>query len=182
MKFTPKKVKLKNNKEVLVRSATVSDAENIMNTIKTYISDSEYIPKMFEEFKMTLEQEINWIHSFTISENSLLLVAEYEGEIIGNIDINGNPRIIMYHTGMIGMGMLQEWRNAGLGTALMESAISWAKENPVLELLWLQVYTENQLGLYLYKKMGFEEIGIMKNFFKQNHKYYDSLTMSTSVK
>jgi len=182
MKFTPIKIKLKNNKEVVIRSAEVSDAEGIMDAIKRYISDSEYIPKVLEEFKMTQEQEINWIHSFTQADNSLLLVAVFENEIIGNIDINGNTRMIMQHTAMIGMGMLCEWRNTGLGTALMKSSIDWAKENPILELLWLQVYTENVLGMNLYKKMGFEEVGVMKDFFKQNGRYYDNLTMSLSVK
>jgi ribosomal protein S18 acetylase RimI-like enzyme len=64
----------------------------------------------------------------------------------------------------------------------MKYSIEWAKENPILELLWLQVYTENILGLNLYKKMEFIENGIIKNYFKQNGKYYDNLTMSLSVK
>lgn len=158
MKFNPIIVKLKNSKEVKIRSAEINDAENLLKTIKKYIVDSEFIPKLYQEITLTIEQEEDWINSFIQKENSLLLVAEYGDELIGNIDITGNSRIIMQHTGVIGMGILNEWRNSGLGTELMKHSINWAKQNPVLELLWLQVYCENVLGLSLYRKMNFKEV------------------------
>jgi RimJ/RimL family protein N-acetyltransferase len=181
-KIKPKKVELKNRKFVLIRQAEIADAEKLLHCIKTYIPQSDYIPKLEQEITLTTDQEKEWISSFLIHENSLLLIAEYENQIIGNIDLTGNRRKIMEHTAMIGMGMLKEWRNSGLGTALLETTIEWAKQNPILELIWLHVYTENKVALRLYKKLGFEENGIIKNFFKQNGKYYDNLTMIMDVK
>lgn len=175
-------MKLKNQKTVTIRQANSDDAEKLLNCIKTYVPQSDYIPKLEQEIKLTIEQANEWINSFLTNENSVLLIAEYENEIIGNIDLTGSRRKIMEHTAVIGMGMLKEWRNSGLGTALLKLAIEWAKENPILELLWLQVYTDNKLGLGLYRKMGFEENGIMKNFFKQDEKYFDNLTMTMNVK
>jgi len=181
-KFRPHIIELKNQKLVTIRQAKIDDAEKLLNCIKTYIPQSNYIPKLVEEIKITIEQEKEWINSFLTNENSLLLVAECDNEIIGNIDLTGNRRKIMEHTAVIGMGMLKEWRNYGLGTTLLKLTIEWAKENPILELIWLQVYTENELGLNLYRKMGFEENGIMKNYFKQDNKYFHNLTMSMNVK
>ncbi|WP_163409761.1 GNAT family N-acetyltransferase [Flavobacterium ajazii] len=181
-KFNTKIIELKNQKKVTIRQAEINDAEKLLNSIKIYVPESEYVPKLKQEIKLTIEEEKDWINSFLINENSLLLVAEYDNEIIGNIDLNGNRRKIMEHTAVIGMGMLKEWRNSGLGTALLQLAIEWAKENTILELLWLQVYTENKLGLGLYRKMGFEENGIIKNFFKKDEKYFDNLTMTRIVK
>jgi len=181
MKFEPKQITLKNKKTVVIRQAGLSDAENLLNCIKTYIPTSNYIPKLESEIKLTVDQEKEWINSFLIYDNSLLLVAEYEGKIIGNIDLTGSRRKIMEHTAVIGMGMLQEWQNIGLGTALLSAIIEWAKNNPILELIWLQVYTENESGLNLYKKMGFTENGIIKNFFKQDDKYFHNLTMTLTV-
>ena len=182
LKFAPINVILKNGKEITIRSAQGTDAEQLLKTVKEYISDSEYIPKTVEEIISTPDQEKEWINSFLQKENSLLMVAEYKNEIIGNLDITGNSRLFMQHTGVIGMGMLSEWRNSGLGTAFMKCAIEWATENPILELLWLQVYTDNILGVSLYKKMNFLENGIIENYFKQNATYYHVLTMSLSVK
>lgn len=181
-KFKQQILTLKNQKAVTIRQAEIDDAEKLLNCIKTYVPQSEYIPKLEQEIKLTIEQEKEWINYFLTNENSLLLIAEFDNEIIGNIDLTSNRRKIMEHTAVIGMGMLKEWRNTGLGTALLKLAIEWAKENPILELLWLQVYTDNELGLGLYQKMGFEENGIMKNFFKQDGKYFDNLTMTMNVK
>lgn len=181
-KMNPKEVTLKNGKTVLIRQAEVADAQHLLDCVKKYIPQSEYIPKLEQEIVITVEQEREWINSFLIHNNSLLLVAEYENLVIGNIDLTGNRRKVMEHTAVIGMGMLKEWRNSGLGTALLDTAIEWARQNPVLELIWLQVYTANKAALHLYRKMGFEENGIMKSFFKHNNDYFDNLTMTMIVK
>lgn len=182
LKIKPKKVELKNGKLVVIRQAEINDAEQLLQCIKIYIPQSDFIPKLEQEIKLTLQQEKDWINSFLINDNSLLLVAEYENQIIGNIDLTGSQRKIMEHTAVIGMGMFKDWRNSGLGTELLFATIDWAKQNQILELIWLQVYTENKLGLHLYRKMGFEENGIIKNYFKRDNQYFDNLTMSMVVK
>jgi len=83
-KFTSKEVKLKNGKIVVLREEEVEDAEKLLDCIKTYIPESDYIPKLEEEIKMTVDQKREWIRTFLMQENSLVLVAEYEGQIIGN--------------------------------------------------------------------------------------------------
>ncbi len=175
-------VELKNEKQVSIRQAEIADAETLLNTIKTYLADSDYVPLLATEIKWTIEDREEWIKSFLANENSLLLVAEYQNQILGNIDLTGSRRKIMEHTAVVGMGMLKEWRNTGLGTALLTHAIDWAKQNPILELIWLQVYTQNVLGLNIYKKMGFQDNGIIKNYFKHGEQYFDNLTMTLDVK
>ena len=54
-KFKPIKVKLKNSKEVTIRSAEQYDAEKLLKTIKEYVNDSDYIPKISEEIKITVQ-------------------------------------------------------------------------------------------------------------------------------
>lgn len=181
-KFRAETITLKNQKLVTIRQAEIGDAEKLLTCIKAYIPQSDYIPKLGHEITLTIEQEKEWINTFLANDNSLLLVAVHDNEIIGNIDLTGSRRKIMEHTAVIGMGMLQEWRNSGLGTALLRAVIEWAKVNPILELIWLQVYTANEPGLNLYRKMGFEENGIIKGFFKKDNVYFDNLTMTINVK
>ncbi len=179
--FKPIEVKLKNDKLVTIRSAELSDAKEFLKAIETYIPQSEFIPKLKKEINRTVRQQEEWIDSFIASKNSLLLVAEHGNDIIGNLDLTGNKRKIMEHTAMLGMGMLKEWRNMGLGTELISTAVEWAKNNPILELIWLEVYTDNMLGLGLYEKMGFQKNGIVKKFFKHKNKYSHKMTMSLSL-
>lgn len=181
-KFHSVSIELKNKKVVQIRQAELKDAENLLNCLKTYIPQSEFIPKLTQEIRITVDQERDWINSYLKNNNSLLLIAEYNNEIIGNIDLTGSQRILMEHTAVIGMGMIKEWRNVGLGTILLSNIINWAKNNEVLEVIWLQVYTENIAGITLYKKLGFSENGIIQNFFKHDDKYFHNLTMSLNVK
>lgn len=181
MKNIRREIQTKDGRNLIIRTAEVYDAQKLMNCVKTYLSDSDFIRKYPDEFALTLEQEIGWIQSFQNKENSLLLVAEYNGEIVGNVDVTGHTRRMMQHTAVIGMGILSNWRNSGLGSALMETAINWAKNCPQLELLWLQVYTDNVLVVNLYKKMGFKDSDVLEKYFKQNGRYQDMLTMVLDV-
>lgn len=176
------KSKLKNGKTVTIRQAEISDTVKFLNCLKEYIPQSEYIPQLEQEINLNFKEKEELINAFLEKENSLLLIAEYENKIIGNIDLTGSVRKVMEHTAVIGMGMNKEWRNTGLGTALLAAIIEWAKANPILEIIWLQVYTENALGVSLYKKMGFVENGIIKGFFKHEESYFDNLTMTMKVK
>ncbi|WP_165020464.1 GNAT family N-acetyltransferase [Dysgonomonas sp. ZJ279] len=182
MKFEPIHIELKNGKTVTIREASVSDAEELIVTIREYVEESEFIPYIEGEFNPTIEDEKNWIQSFINQENSLLLLALCDNSIIGNISLNGSQRAMMKHTAGIGIGLLSEWRNQGVGSALFEAMISWAKISE-LELLWLETYNTNKIGLATYKKYGFEEVGKQKDFIKiASGVYADNVIMTLKIK
>ncbi|MBS1550955.1 MAG: GNAT family N-acetyltransferase [Bacteroidetes bacterium] len=183
MKFQQTEVLLKNNDIITIQICDIEDAEELLRTVKTYLADSEYIPVRPEEFTISIEKEKLRIRSFLENDNSLLLIAKKGNEILGNIDITGSQKEAIKHTAVIGMGMLKEYRNKGLGTALLRKGIEWARQNPVLEILWLQVYAENTAGVTLYRNAGFEINGIQKKFFKSKENiYFDNVIMSLDVR
>ncbi len=182
MKFQPIDVILKNQSTVTIRMCQIEDAEEIIQTVKIYLLDSEFIPLEADEFNPTIEQEKEFIQSFIDNDNSLLLVAIYKGQIIGNIDLTGSQRKALKHTAVVGMGILKEWRNSGLGTALIHSAIDWTKHNSVLEKLILHVFSTNEAGIMIYKKAGFIVEGVQKNLIKiDDNCYVDSFLMGLEV-
>ncbi len=86
------------------------------------------------------------------------------------------------HTAMLGMGIQENWRNQGLGKILIQCTIEWAKNNSGLEIIWLDVYSSNDIGYNLYKKMGFELSGMIQNFFKEENQYIDKVQMYQKIK
>ena len=180
--YKPTFIKLKNGKFISIREARIQDAAALLDLIKNYLDDSPYIPKSTLDFNLSLEQEESWIQSFLDAPNAILLVAEYESQLIGNIDLTGNKRHVMQHNALVGIGMLKVWRNQGLGFALMNAALDWAKSNPILENLQLEVYAENHAAIALYKKFGFKQCGIIPNLFKENGTYYDSIMMNLNLR
>ena len=101
-----------------------------------------------------------------------------EGErVVGWCDIfpKDNPR--QKHRGVLGMGLIPEFRGKGIGSRLMTQTLAHAKEFG-LEKIELQVYTTNSAALALYKKFGFFEEGVVKHYRKLDGKYFDSISMA----
>lgn len=182
MKFQRKTYTLKSGKQITVRAPEDQEAQSLMDLKRAYIKNTSTLPWTLDEYPKEVAHELKVIEEYRVSTNSILLIAEQEGELIGNIDITGNKRLKMAHTGMVGMGIKENWRNQGLGKALMESAIEWAKNNSELEILWLDVYASNELGYNLYKNTGFEVSGIIKDFFKESNGYMDKIQMYQRIK
>lgn len=182
MIYTSKTHLLKNGKQVIIKTIGTQDAQRLIDLKRNYIVNTITIPLTIDEYPMDLNREVSIIKDYNESANSQLLVAEYEGQFVGNIDLTGSKRIRMKHTGMIGMGIQKDWRNQGLGKVLMESIINWAKNESDIEVIWLDVYASNLLGLNLYKNTGFKVSGMIKGFFKHGNEYIDKVQMYQHIK
>ena len=71
----------------------------------------------------------------------------------------------------------KSYRNQGIGTLLLENLISIC-QNLNLSSLSLEVNEDNQTAIHLYKKLGFKEIGIRKNYYKNKNGIIMTLTLS----
>ena len=182
MKFESKTYQLKSGKSIVIREVETHEAEKLIDLKMSYIKNTTTIPLLLEEYQNNPKVELKLITEYQKSTNSILLVAEVENELIGNIDLTGSKRSKMYHTGMIGMGIKEKWRNQGLGKILIESVIDWAKNESEIELIWLDVYASNELGYNLYKNTGFIVSGVVNDFFKDENGYVDKVQMYQSIK
>ncbi len=171
----------RSGKHLTIRPANPDDAAALIAIKKQYIEGSDTIPLLVTEYKNSLEEEMALIERLNTSENSILLLAEQDGKIIGNIDLMGSNRSRTKHTAMLGIGLVLESRNRGIGSIMMKVAVDWAKQNPVLELLWLDTYSSNLMGITLYQKMGFKAAGVIPNFFKQKDQAHTKVQMFLEV-
>ena len=182
MEFQPKIVTLKTGSSIKIRLPKLQDAQQLLDLKRNYIKNTTTIPLELDEYPNDVKSESNIIKDYIESRNSILLVAAFNKEIIGNIDLAGNKRSKMFHTAMIGMGIKEEWRNQGLGRCLIESVIDWAKKHSEIELIWLDVYASNELGFNLYKNIGFKVSGVIPKFFKDENGYKDKIQMYHYIK
>ena len=70
------------------------------------------------------------------------------------------------------------FRKKGYGEALVEKAKELAKEAGA-ECIFLEVRQSNVPALYLYKKLGFENVGIRKKFYE--HPVEDAIIMKVGI-
>jgi ribosomal protein S18 acetylase RimI-like enzyme len=101
------------------------------------------------------------------------IVAVAGDAVIGSIHVG----VSGHGYGEIGMAIAREWRGRGVGSALMEAAIAWARERG-LHKLSLGVFAHNAAGLALYRKYGFVEEGRrVKHYRRQSGELWDTIEM-----
>ena len=177
LNFQRKNFTLKSGNQITIRVPEKEEAQYLIDLKRAYLKNTSTIPLTLEEFPGDIEKETTLIDEYSKSKNGILLIAEFDGEFIGNIDLTGSKRTKMFHTAMIGMGIKEKWRNQGLGRFLIEAVIDWAKNNTAIEIIWLNVYASNELGFNLYKNTGFKISGIIKDFFLEENGYKDKIQM-----
>jgi RimJ/RimL family protein N-acetyltransferase len=79
--------------------------------------------------------------------------------------------------GEIGMLVDREWRGRGVGSALFQAAIDWARGHG-LHKLSLEVFARNTAAIALYRKCGFVEEGHrVRHYRRASGELWDSLVM-----
>jgi ribosomal protein S18 acetylase RimI-like enzyme len=96
--------------------------------------------------------------------------------------IVANDRIKTKHIGEISAVYVQpEYRNQRIGSQLIAEAIKIIKENTDIRKIKISVNTEQKYAVRLYKKHGFNKVGIAKDQYYINGRYYDELLMERFI-
>ena len=107
------------------------------------------------------------------------LVASVEGEVIGHLGLHTNPtRPRRQHVGDIGMAVRDDWHGKGVGSALMQATVDLADRWLNLTRLELDVFTDNEPAIRLYKKFGFTTEGTMVQFAFRDGQFVDVYLMA----
>lgn len=125
------------------------------------------------EYERTLNADIRKedvkyynIKSLITGRNSVVFVGEVDGKIIatGYALIKEGLTQFTYnkYTYLGFMYVLPEYRGKGVNAKIIDAAMDWSKTREV-DLLRLEVYSQNSSAIKAYKKLGFEtEIQDMK--------------------
>ena len=181
-RITPTEFQLKDGTQLLIRCAEQSDAVRLLEAVITVVRDGDGMIVEPDEFNQGEEQEQSWIRAFNDNPRELLLVAEAAGQIVGNIGFHIAKRRRLSHSGEFGMSVHPNWRNRGIGSALLDSLVEWALSVPEIEKICLKVRADNDRAITLYKKHGFVEVGRAKRAAKLDEGLYvDEIAMERFV-
>lgn len=135
------------------------------------------LPNLPGEFKMTVEEEKTFLAGTAQSDNSLFIVAEVNGELVGLANCIGGKKQAMKHSTHLGISIRKAWQGKGIGKAMMQCIIDAAKQSGVLTRIELLVYCDNTRAIKLYETMGFMIEGRLRNSVIRNGQYIDDFHM-----
>jgi len=139
-----------------------------------------------QAFGSSNEEEIphrkNRFESNVTHEESFIMGAFDEGELVGMVGFMKLEKIKMRHKGIIwGMFVKPDMQGRGIGSQLMKNTLEKAAQIKHLQKINLDVNAENPAAIRLYEKMGFISFGLERNALLVNGKMYDTILMSKIV-
>lgn len=169
---------LKDGRIVLLKSPDASDAARMITYLKTVSGETEYMIRYPEEVTFTVEEEQALLDRILQSEREFMINAVFEDRVIGNVGITMmGDKYKLRHRASLGIAVIREFWQLGLGRELMHRALYYAK-NADYEQIELGVYEDNPIACSLYTQLGFEQTGMIpRAFHLKNGRYVDEVQM-----
>lgn len=102
-------------------------------------------------------------------------------ELVGHLYLAGGQLRSELHRVNMGMGISASHRRQGGGALLLETAIAWARSQPIIEWIDLGVFSDNPGAQALYARYGFQVLGRTPDRFRVDGHSLDDISMTLNV-
>lgn len=174
------KYKLKNNIEIEIREIQLVDAQKALEYMKMVNAETKNLTREPDEFNITLEQEEAFITRVVGSTNEFSYTVWHDDQLISISGFHGSALKRMNHRVNLGISVLKEYHNLGIGSLLMILLVEKAKEFGKAKME-LEVRADNPNAIKVYERAGFEVEGRRKKGFKVDGNYVDLLLMGRDL-
>jgi putative acetyltransferase len=113
-----------------------------------------------------------------LPEGSFSLVACRAEEVLGQLGIEMRKNVRRRHAATLGMAVKSSARRQGVGSALLTAGIDLAERWLAVRRIELEVYTDNEPAIALYKKFGFAVEGTLRQYAFRDGKLVDVYVMA----
>lgn len=162
-----------------VREAVPRDAEQILGHMERIAVEPDNGVTWSPGELPTLEDEQKILSDHIANEGAIFIVALSDtGQVIGIANFRNGRRTATRHAGGLGITVDQAWRNQGVGTAMMQSLIDWAKNTGFIKRMELEVFAHNQRAFHVYQKLGFKVEGQKHSAYFRDGRYVDAYMMA----
>ena len=169
------KILLKNGKEALLRNGDAADGLIVYENFNATHAETDYLLSYPDENSFDPEQEAQFLEEKTRSTDEIEIIAIIDGRVAGTAGIEAIGRKYkVKHRAEMGISILKEYWGLGLGKALTKACIQCAKEAGYTQLE-LNVVSENEAAVSLYKSFGFTEFGRNPRGFNSRISGYQEL-------
>ena len=164
------------NNTYIIREAVSDDAEKMILYLNQVGGESDNLLHGENEFIVPVEGVKRKLAMSKDSENSIVLIALENEQIIARAELEGYYAARIRHKAKFSISVRKEYWNQGIGTEMLKRIVEQAKKMKI-RIIELDVITDNVGAIALYHKMGFIDIGIYKNYFYVKGMFKDAVVM-----
>jgi len=128
----------------------------------------------------SVRDERGFLRAVRHSNDAAVFVAEAPDGIVGRLSVGRDPHPASAHVADLGLMVAKSHRRLGIGRALLEQAVEWARQAGVTKLE-LHVFPNNLPALRLYETFGFEREGYRKGHYRREGTPVDAVLMAYEV-
>lgn len=156
--------KLRDGREALLRSPKEEDVESTLEYLVVSAGETDFILRYPEECgKYTSEGEKKLFEQKNESPNEAMIMCVVDGKVVGNCEISFFKGMKTKHRASIGIALISEFWNQGIGTKMFEEMIRLAENREDVLQIELEFVEGNARARHLYEKMGFRITGVRPN-------------------
>jgi len=164
---------------IRVRRAVPSDAAALV-ALAEEVGSEEGRWILSAETWRSVGDERRYLRTVHRHPDAAVLVAEEDGRIAARLSISRDPHPSSRHVADLGLMVAAQYRRRGIGKALLEEAVAWARAYGVSKIE-LHVFPWNEPALALYESYGFEREGYRKAHYERAGEYVDAILMAYAV-
>ncbi|WP_435066482.1 GNAT family N-acetyltransferase [Haloplanus sp. C73] len=160
-----------------IRTAEQRDLSGLIGVIRQVAEEGTYIEA--ESVADLLDhEEVILRHNEVRSR--MVFVACVDDEVVGWVHLDLPEMEKLAHTAVLTVGLLSEYRNHGLGTALLDRGVRWADEHG-FEKLYNSVPATNEAAITFLEDQGWEVEAVREDHYRIDGDYVDEVMLAASV-
>jgi RimJ/RimL family protein N-acetyltransferase len=168
-------VGLRDGREAIVRSVAPGDAGRLCRLIDAVAAEPE-TPLLLLPGQFGAREWRRRIADAATDPHALLLVAEADDELVGNLGVRRDPHPCSAHVTTVGMSVGRAWRALGVGGSLLEIAADWARRHGCQKMT-LSVFPHNSAAIRFYEARGFAREGLRRGQYMRDGVPLDEVLM-----
>jgi RimJ/RimL family protein N-acetyltransferase len=161
-----------------VRAATPDDAQALTRLAEEVSAEPEaWLISADGEWR-SVGDERRYLKAVRRFPHAAVFVAERaDGAIVGRLSVARDTHPASSHVADLGLMVAKDARRQGVGRALLEAAVEWARAAGVRKLE-LHVFPWNEPAIALYERFGFEREGFRKGHYHRAGEDVDAVLMA----
>lgn len=164
---------------LLVRPAVPSDAPALVELARAVGSEPEGWLISDSEWR-SVGEERRYLRALRRYPHAAVFVAELGDGIVGRLSIARDSHPASSHVADLGLMVAAGYRRRGVGRALLDSAVDWARGTGVRKIE-LHVFPHNEPAIALYEHFGFVREGYRRRQYRRGRDYVDAILMAYEV-
>jgi RimJ/RimL family protein N-acetyltransferase len=166
---------------VSIRRADARDAEQLTLLAEAVSAEPEgWLISTGGEWR-SVGEERRYLKALRRYPHAAVIVAERDdGTLVGRLSVARDTHPASAHVADLGLMVAADARRQGVGRALLEAAVEWARESGVRKLE-LHVFPWNEAAIALYETFGFEREGYRKGHYHRAGEDVDAILMAYRV-